>query len=500
MAAVDEEQKKRTAFPTDIPAQSIYGRGAVRQPAAPAQPLDAQAASDREAIGRAWGAVKNTSQKAGAAVADIGTLPIRAAAGAYDTAVIRPMRAVGLNAAYVSPLVNPASNASGASGASMTPFYDQMRSRDASGAQASYSNEGRNSKPTETPAAQVAQAVVDSTPQTKAAMESSPQAAADQLAAGAQRIDRPSASPLFTNLPADDPSNVALQARGAPSTQNQAAATVLQNRGGFGAVNTMQGMPQAEIDRTLNNPNGTRWSERDNAIMAANIRDGIDPYRGTSSSQPTPGQQFVQQARGVMSPSTRGMTIQQAKRAQARFEQDQAKSLPGILESGARIDSESTKFGMDRQRAGLDAAKAQDDMATSQLRRDASQVEIDAARQAAGLQRQYLEAPDEATRAEVAKKIAALSGKSAGAAKDNFMVVGGGQEWDQASGLMRNVPQRLIDVRTGKEVGVSAGQQGGQQALPPGLVVGAPTKQPDGTYPVGNKTVTIKAGKVSEIK
>lgn len=36
--------------------------------------------------------------------------------------------------------------------------------------------------------------------------------------------------------------------------------------------------------------------------------------------------------------------------------------------------------------------------------------------------------------------------------------------------------------------------------LPSGLVVGAPTKQADGSYLVGNKTVTIKAGKVTEIK
>jgi hypothetical protein len=36
--------------------------------------------------------------------------------------------------------------------------------------------------------------------------------------------------------------------------------------------------------------------------------------------------------------------------------------------------------------------------------------------------------------------------------------------------------------------------------LPPGLVVGAPTKQADGIYPVGGKSVTIKSGKVTEIK
>ena len=39
---------------------------------------------------------------------------------------------------------------------------------------------------------------------------------------------------------------------------------------------------QAQIDATLRNPDGSTWSARDNAVMAANLRDGVDPYRGTS--------------------------------------------------------------------------------------------------------------------------------------------------------------------------------------------------------------------------
>lgn len=39
---------------------------------------------------------------------------------------------------------------------------------------------------------------------------------------------------------------------------------------------------QAQINATLRNPDGSQWSARDNAIMAANLRDGVDPMRGTS--------------------------------------------------------------------------------------------------------------------------------------------------------------------------------------------------------------------------
>ena len=52
--------------------------------------------------------------------------------------------------------------------------------------------------------------------------------------------------------------------------------------------------------------------------------------------------------------------------------------------------------------------------------------------------------------------------------RDNFMAVGGGQEYDQAAGVMRNVPQRLIDLRTGKVVGADGGQPStAAQPLPP---------------------------------
>ena len=85
-------------------------------------------------------------------------------------------------------------------------------------------------------------------------------------------------------------------------------------------------------------------------------------------------------------------------------------------------------------------------------------VDIRAAQRLESLQTRYAEAKTDADRAKIAKEIRDLSGKSEGNLKDNFMVVGGGQEWDAQAGVMRNVPQRLIDLRTGQEVG--AGGQG----------------------------------------
>ena len=57
--------------------------------------------------------------------------------------------------------------------------------------------------------------------------------------------------------------------------------------------------------------------------------------------------------------------------------------------------------------------------------------------------------------AQALQRLAWLTGDEAkgGSLKDNFVTVGGGQEWDEKAQTMRNVPQRLIDLRTGREVG-----------------------------------------------
>ena len=54
---------------------------------------------------------------------------------------------------------------------------------------------------------------------------------------------------------------------------------------GGGTVSTVPGMSQDKINATLANPDGSQWSAQDNAIMQANIRDGVDPYRGTSRAK-----------------------------------------------------------------------------------------------------------------------------------------------------------------------------------------------------------------------
>lgn len=109
------------------PMATVHRQPAIAetQPVAPAtpDPLAAQAQSDRAKIGAAWDTVKDVSGDAGRAALDIATMVPRGIAGAIDSAVIRPMRAAGVDTGYISPKLVPV----GVDPSSMTPFTDQKR-------------------------------------------------------------------------------------------------------------------------------------------------------------------------------------------------------------------------------------------------------------------------------------------------------------------------------------------------------------------------------------
>ena len=124
-------------------------------------------------------------------------------------------------------------------------------------------------------------------------------------ALAAQTAQRPAnPSPTATGLPAMDanmpgpnPNRITLRGRagadvaGAAGVQKfvENGKTLYTNVAGDNKdmmdkkmVGIVPGMSKETIDRTLTNPDGSRWSAGDNATMAANLRDGIDRYAGTS--------------------------------------------------------------------------------------------------------------------------------------------------------------------------------------------------------------------------
>ncbi|MDD5376244.1 hypothetical protein [Acidithiobacillus sp.] len=246
--------------------------GMIRKMAA-GGPIDEQAQKDRQAISGAWNTVKDVNQRAGAAIADVATLIPRGLAGAYDSAVIRPMRAAGINAGYMSPLVSPA----GADPSSMTPFYDKFRTADAVAQPASV--EHVPEKPvaagaTPTPGVPVAPSLSQVTRQQRQGDPSSPD------------LNDPASNAMIENR---NPGGMIRKVGNSYSGSNitgdvsfqGADGNALPGRPGGGFV-VANGMSPGLIKSTLTNPDGSAWSAGDNAIMAANLRDGVDPYRGTS--------------------------------------------------------------------------------------------------------------------------------------------------------------------------------------------------------------------------
>ena len=133
-----------------ISAQNIYPQGSPsagadiyanvgRGPAAPSVlETDPQAQADRSAISKMASGIGDANQNAGRAILDVASMVPRGLAGAYDSAVIRPMRAAGINAGYLSPHLVP----DGVDPSSMTPFTDQKRiqTRDMAGAGRGFTN------------------------------------------------------------------------------------------------------------------------------------------------------------------------------------------------------------------------------------------------------------------------------------------------------------------------------------------------------------------------
>lgn len=136
---------------------------------------------------------------------------------------------------------------------------------------------------------------------------------------------------------------------------------------------------------------------------------------------------------------------------------------PAAIEA-MRQQGETARIGM--REAGENARSGRREGLAAELGRGQLDLQRSAqgftTRQAARQEKLYEEldaakTPEE--QAAVSRKIAAAAGKTTDP-KDNFMVVGGGQEWDAAAGAMRNVPQRLVDLRTVQDVGATG--QGGK--------------------------------------
>jgi len=117
---------------------------------------------------------------------------------------------------------------------------------------------------------------------------------------------------------------------------------------------------------SLRNPDGSRWSSQDNAIMAANLRDGVDPYRGTSR-----GQQGGGEAASVPAMSPLRARLEELSRQPGKMYINQAKMLTQLRNDDMGHAASMAQIGEQAKtlRRGQDMDSARSQMETESRER-----------------------------------------------------------------------------------------------------------------------------------
>ena len=456
------------------------------QAAAPAPapaPISPQAQADRAAVASAWNTAKGASEDAGRAIADVATLVPRGLVGAYDSAVVRPMRAAGMNAAYLSPSLVP----DGVDPASMTPFTDQKRMREAAApAPNAGAGAGRGSV---NPPAVVPSGPAAPAPQTATAPAAQTSLAGDAYMPGADAnarpmFDTPAAPASNQVMPgvyqhgrgqySDNPAGMGFApGAGNPSANNIAAADALASR----SAADVAGLVAAQDARGFQPQQAPQVRHSGNDWQARNDLRNLEVSASSITNQPRWSGQGGRQAAGSVPPAVAAyqaalqtdaelrravpamdqMAMRENAATQRTGMQEQGSNARNTLDNAVRMADVGVR-GFDAQaRRANDARRAAVDERRMTLDENTGNISIRAAQRLESLQNRYAQAKDDTERAAIAREIRDLSGRDSGSARDNFMAVGGGQEWDSQANVMRNVPQRLIDLRTGQEVGAPGG-------------------------------------------
>jgi len=490
---VDEEKRKNSfgdaaaaaanpgvtqvgAAPAPAPqAISQIPTGGVASPARPApaapvptaastqsagQPLDAQAASDRAKLGAAWDTVKDVNDSAGRAIADVAMLAPRAVAGAYDSAVVRPMRAAGFNAGYLSPILVP----NGVDPSSMTPYTDQKRMKEQAGAVA--------------PSAPAATSSVASTASTAGDGRGSINPPVVNPDAPAPTSSQPGATQITPGVfrsgnSYSDSAQGAIDgaaSRGLPTAQNLAAADGLAARSQQESMARVMAQPAvgfqpAGVTAPTVRHSGNDWQSRNdlrNAMVSA-------------TSIMNDGGKWDKHGKGVVSPERAYAAQLAGADAQLRGAQ------PGVDVAAMRENAGIQRTGM--QETGANQRSLAQRLLEQQKINQAGETQGIANRGASfiqGMREQVAAEQDPAKRKSLVQRLREAQGQTDQA--DPYLVVPGGQQVDE-NGRPYNMPSSVFNRQT--QQFVQQPRQGGaaQTQMPP------PSARPVGSIStVGGKS------------
>lgn len=224
-----------------------------------------------------------------------------------------------------------------------------------------------------------------------------------------------------------------------------------------GEVTRLQDGPAPIGTRTWKEPNVLPRSNAQPATPRQEVRAPVlNPNGGVFAAMTD----FTNQAGNAVN----AIAANKGARNDRKDDLDQTRVDADIAATGQRLSLDGQRVGLDAQRVAQGGESNRIAGEELSMRREAAGFQTRAAKRMEDLQASYQSAKTPEERNALARQIREISGKGEGNLRDNFMTVGGGQEFDAQAGVMRNVPQRLVDLRTGQE---SGGPQA--PALPEGM-------------------------------
>lgn len=215
-----------------------------------------------------------------------------------------------------------------------------------------------------------------------------------------------------------------------------------------GEVTRLQDGPSPTRDtRTWKEPNVLPRSDAQPAAPRQEVRAPVlNPNGGVFAAMAN----FTNQAGDAVN----AIAANKGARNDRKDDLDQTRVDADIAATGARLSLDGQRVGLDAQRIAQGIAQGNESNRIAgeelSMRREAAGFQTRAAKRLEDLQASYQSAKTQEERAAIARQLRELQGKGEGNLRDNFMTVGGGQEWDAGANTMRNVPQRLVDLRSGQ--------------------------------------------------
>jgi len=429
MATIDEEKKRRTAFPTDLPESGyLKNRPAPASPSVPAGFMP----GTRAVFNESGKAIKDLASQGryGAAAGETARGMLAYLPAVADDVIGQPLRTIGPGIVDAGrQFLGMNNDATGAVKAGSPQAQDPNRGQPTPTAPTALeksipiTSPDMNGKPPgENPAGEV----------TSSAQEIAPGVFKQGRGQYSDSAEGMGFAPGFT---------------GRPNAQNMAAAEALAQRS---AARGFQPQPmQQQVEQPRLSGSGFGILDRDYQERRAAMMD---------AGQLKPG------ARTAL----RAVLQQQAQRPGMELERDKmaAGERAGAADRDMRQQELTARMGDAEATRALRSQEVGDNMATNAVRREAAGFEVESARQLQGLRQQFMAAKTDKERSEIAAKIQVLQGKAQEQA-NRFTVVPGGQEIQMVGGFPTPVtrPSMVLNNQTGQFVGQEG--MGMQQALPP---------------------------------